>query len=126
MVNLWKRYGQKLRSIILLQFELVTFRFRYGRNRKPAISMISRFSDVSLSPEANYFYLWRPRDASINPGKIPTRLKQILFWKIATFRKSCLEIYGKDGHGNIWVNLSKSFMILDDLGSLVHLGKSIS
>ena len=33
MVNLWKRYAQKLHKIILLQFELITFRFAYGRNQ---------------------------------------------------------------------------------------------
>ena len=38
MVNLWKRYAQKLRSIILLQFELITFRFDYMRDRKPSFS----------------------------------------------------------------------------------------
>ena len=33
LVILWKRYGQKLRRIILFQFELITFRFAYEKNR---------------------------------------------------------------------------------------------
>ena len=43
MVTLWKRYGQKLRRIILLHFGLITFRFGYMRERKLLTSMISGF-----------------------------------------------------------------------------------
>ena len=57
MVNLWKRYALKLRSIILLQFELIPFRFAYGRTPKPIISMISGFLNVSFLPKTIYFYV---------------------------------------------------------------------
>ena len=77
MVNLWKRYGKKLRSNILLHFGLITFRFGYGRDRQPIISVISGFSDVSLSPKTNIIYLWRHQDTSNNPRTI-----QIIFWNI--------------------------------------------
>ena len=52
-----KRYGQKLRRIILLRFGLITFRFGYGRDRKPFIFMISGFLDVAISPKTIYFHL---------------------------------------------------------------------
>ena len=42
MVNLWKGYAQKLRGIILLQFELRTSRFHYWK------------SDVSLVKTIDY------------------------------------------------------------------------
>ena len=42
MVNLSKK---KLRSMILLHFGLITFRFAYGRDRQPLISMISGVRD---------------------------------------------------------------------------------
>ena len=73
--NVWKRYGQKLRRIILLPFGLVTFRFGYWRDRKPIIFMISGFLDVSLSPKTNMIYRWGHQDTSINPRKIPNHLK---------------------------------------------------
>ena len=58
MVNRWKRCVEKLRSTILFQFELITFRFGYMRTLKLFISMISGLSDVSPSPKNIYFYLW--------------------------------------------------------------------
>ena len=77
MVNLWKRYAQKLHIIILLQFELVTFRFACGRTLKPLISMILGFSDVSLNPKAIIFIVGPP-DTSKNP-KIPKSSKWWVF-----------------------------------------------
>ena len=66
VVNLWKRCAYKLCSIILLQFELLTFRFAYMRTLKLFISMIWGFSVVSLSPQTIYFYLWRHQDTPSN------------------------------------------------------------
>ena len=59
IANLLKIYAQKLRSVILLPFELITFRFVDGRTLKQLISVISGFSHESLSPKTNYLYLWR-------------------------------------------------------------------
>ena len=73
MVSLWKRYAYKLRGIILLHFELISFRFAYGRGLKPLISMISGVWDVSLSPKTNMIYLWRPQDTFNNSGTTPIR-----------------------------------------------------
>ena len=47
MTNLLKRYSQKLRSIILLHFKLMTFRFAYGGTMNPLIFMSSGFLDVT-------------------------------------------------------------------------------
>ena len=69
MVNFWKRYAQKLRNLILLQFELISVRFAYGRTRKPLISMISGFSDVSLSPKTIYLHLLRDQKPQNNSRK---------------------------------------------------------
>ena len=66
MVSLWKGYAKKLRSIILLQFELITFRIVYWKTLKPIISMVSGFLNVSLSPQTIYFYLWRDQDPPNN------------------------------------------------------------
>ena len=68
--NVYSKYYKrlaKIRRTILLHFGLVTFRFADTRALKPIISMISGFSDVSLSPKTNYFYLWRPQDTSKKP-----------------------------------------------------------
>ncbi len=40
IVHIIERIAGKLRRIILLQFGRVTFRFHYGRDRKPLIFMI--------------------------------------------------------------------------------------
>ena len=61
MEQLLKRYAQKLRRIILRQFELITFRFAHGRTLKPPIPMISGFLDVSLRPQTNYVFFGDPR-----------------------------------------------------------------
>ena len=42
--------------------------------------MVSGFLNVSLSPKTNYFYLWRPQDASNNSRK-PNDPKTHSFYK---------------------------------------------
>ena len=69
IVNLWKRYAKKLRSMILLQFELITFRFGYMITLNILMFMISGLLDVSLSPNTNIIYLWRPLGTSNNSRK---------------------------------------------------------
>ena len=96
LVNAWKRYGQKLHSIIMLQFEFVTLRFAYGRDRKPIISMISAFSDVSLSPKTNFIYLWRPQDTSNNSRKLPKHSKK-MFRILECLQIDKFGLVGKDG-----------------------------
>ena len=64
---LWKRYASKLRCIILLHFELITFRFAYMRTLKPLLSMISGHLDVSLSPKPISFIFWDTRIPKQNP-----------------------------------------------------------
>ena len=59
--------------MILLQFELVTFRFAYMRSLKPFISMISGLLDVSLSPKTIYCFLWRYQ----NPHNTSRKFKLI-------------------------------------------------
>ena len=66
MVNLGKRYGQKLRRIILRHFGLATSRFHYGRTIKPLIFMISGFSDVSMIRKTNYYVFGDPMIPRIN------------------------------------------------------------
>ena len=48
------------------------------RTFKPLISMISGFSNVSMSPKTIYFYLRRPQDTSNNSRKFPNHLKYIM------------------------------------------------
>ena len=54
MVLSQKRYVEKLRNIILLQFELTTFRFGYMRNLKPLISY--GFGTLGRVPEPQNQY----------------------------------------------------------------------
>ena len=96
MVSLWKRYGKKLWSIILLQFELITFRFAYGRTLKPLIVMMLGFSDVSLSPQTNIIYLLRPQESSIDQEN-QIIFKIYIFYKFRLWKCSGLEFIGKDG-----------------------------
>lgn len=60
MVHLWNRYAQKLRGIILLQFEIANFRFGYMRTLKPLICMISGILDVS-EPQNQYYFFGDPK-----------------------------------------------------------------
>ena len=41
--------------------------------------MISGLRDVSLAPNTNYFYLWRPQDTRQNPRKFEPFSKNIMF-----------------------------------------------
>ena len=77
-----KSIAGKLRRNILLHFGLVTFRFHYGRDRKPVIFMISGFSGVSLTPQTNTIYLWRHQDTSNNPKKPESFLTHIMLENI--------------------------------------------
>ena len=87
-----ERCDQKLRRIILLHFGLVTFRFHHGSPLKPFIFMISGFSDVSMTPQTNYFYLWIHQDTFKNARTHPeSLLKAIVFihiekWKVRTLQ----------------------------------------
>ena len=74
MVNLWKRYDQKLCSIIMLHSGLVTFRFGYGRDREPFISLISGFWDVSSTP---HFFFGDTRRAQTIQERIPNIFGEI-------------------------------------------------
>ena len=85
MVKLWRRYISKLRIIILLHFELVTFRFAYGRTLNLLISLISGFFDVSLSPETNIVHFLRHQNTSNNSRQFPTHSSEYIFWKSLIF-----------------------------------------
>ena len=91
MVNIIKRIARKLRIIILLHFGLVTCRFAYWRDRKPLISMISGFFDVSMTPKTNDFYLWRHQDTLKNPRKYTKTFSEMLLLEIASL-----------GHRQFW------------------------
>ena len=101
MVNLWKRYGKKLRIIMLLQFGLVTFRFGYGRTRQPRFSWFLDF--------------WHPWDPLFMDLNIPdhfriantkkTRFRENIFeyeiWNSEHFKESCnLEHFEISSLGN--------------------------
>ena len=76
---------------MLLHFGFVTFRFHYGRTRKPVIFMIFGFWDASTTPKTNIIYLWRHQDTSTNTRKIPN-----------PFRKYYCQKYQKLGTRNCW------------------------
>ena len=119
MVRLWKRYAQKLRSIFLLHFGLVTVRFGYGRNRTPLISMISGFLDVSFLPKTNYFYLWRPRDTSNNFKKNSQIILEIIFINLICLESSNL----KSWKGRVPTNRDGQYWIWDQyLGISINIG----
>ena len=68
MVNLWKRYGQKLRGITG-PCGSYNFSICLWENPRSPICMISGCSGVSLSPTSNIIYLWKPRHTSKNLRK---------------------------------------------------------
>ena len=63
IVNILKWIARRLCRIILLRFELVTFRVHYGRDRTPSFSW---FRDCRTCPwlpkPILFFYLWRHQD----------------------------------------------------------------
>ena len=69
MANLWKRYAQKLLSIILLQCELIAFRFAYGIDRKLRFSRLLFFWSpweplfVDLNVQITSQNLWKTQIA---------------------------------------------------------------
>ena len=85
MVSLWKRYGQKLRSIILLQLELITCRFHYWRTLKPLIFLISGFSDVLFG----VFYFYKSHFSILKILKMLDKTVAEASWRSAYF---CLQI----------------------------------
>ena len=101
VVNLRKRCAWTLRSIVLLQFGLVTFRLAYWKDRKPFISLISGFSDMSLSFKTNIMYCLRPRIAQQIKEKYQILINMLL--EISKFWKShFLESLGKTGTRKSW------------------------
>ena len=62
IVNIIKRIVKKLRIIILFHLGFETFRFHYGRTRKPFIFMMFGSLDVSMGPETNMIHPWRHQD----------------------------------------------------------------
>ena len=54
------------------------------RTLNPIISMISGFSDVSLSPKTIYFYIWRDQNPPNNSSKIPNRFGKLYVFAIST------------------------------------------
>ena len=89
MVDLWKRYGQKLRTIILLHFTLVTPRFAYGRDQKPSHFHDFGFLDVSTTPKTNYFIFG---DTRILKNKIK-KLTESLLQNVMFVSLEMLETY---------------------------------
>ena len=57
IVNFDKRVAKKLCIIILLHFELISFRFHFGKTWQVIILMILGFLDVSITPKANSCWL---------------------------------------------------------------------
>ena len=53
LVNFVKNVAPKLCRIILLHVGLVTFRFHFGKARKPIMFMVFGFLDVSMTPKTN-------------------------------------------------------------------------
>ena len=98
MVRLWRRYDQRLRSIILLHFGLVTFRFGYGRDRN---SSFLRF-------RALWTCTWVPKRILFIVGgtRIPQQIQeapQTNFWKYCfvmfqSFGNRHFWFVGKEGH----------------------------
>ena len=54
IVNAKERLAQKLRSIILFNFGLITFRSHFGKTRTPLMFMIFALVDVTMVPSTNY------------------------------------------------------------------------
>ena len=125
MVILWKRYGQKLRRILLLHFGSVIFQCHYGRDRKPFMFMISGFLDVSMSPKTNYVYLWRHQETSNNSRVPDTLFEKKKFANLKKWTSHILETLGKRWGRRIpTTRLSNSLKILN-VGSISwNLSKS--
>ena len=97
--TLRKRYGQKLRRIILLHLGLVFFRFAYGRDRNPLKSKLSGLPDVSLSSNTIYFYLLRLQEISNDSRKFP-KLFLLLLDISELWKSGILKMLGKMGAVN--------------------------
>ena len=66
MVNLWKRYVEKLRNIILLQFELIASRFALGRDLNSSVLWFRDFLTRTRAPQPIWFILGDTRIPNIN------------------------------------------------------------
>ena len=89
--------------------------------RKPLNFLISGFLDVPLTPKTNYVFfvnLLRHQDTANNPRSNSKSLNsyfgKLKFWKI---------VFGKCWKIEAPSYLSTSWIITDDLGTLVNLGK---
>ena len=79
-VNLWKIYARKLRGIILLQFELITFRFAYGRSQNSSCLWFLDFWTCPFFPKPIIFIFGDTRTPKTKQ-EIPTYFRKILFYK---------------------------------------------
>ena len=70
---------------------ILTFRFHYGKTRKPVMFMISGFLDVSMTPRTTQVHLWRHQDTSKKPRNPKSVLKNIILGNLI----------GKDGHRKV-------------------------
>ena len=82
--NIWNRYGQKLRRIILRRLGVVDFSM--GETENASFSWFLDFWTCPLLPKTNYFYFSRRQDTQNNPRTIPHNSNKI--WGIANFRTS--------------------------------------
>ena len=65
------------------------------------ISMISGFLNVSLSPKAIHFYLWRPHDSSRNLRTIQDHFDRYYVWKFQILRNPTVWNCWKNEHRQI-------------------------
>ena len=57
--------------------------------------MISGFSDVSLRPQTNIIYLWRPQDTSNNQRKYQNIFEEYIFGDLNVLEISIVDLLGK-------------------------------
>ena len=87
IVNIIQRLAKTLGIIILLHFGLATVRFHFGKTRKLIIFMIWGFSDVSMTPKTNAFYIWRHQYIPNNSRTIPIILESFCCWQCTVLAK---------------------------------------
>ena len=85
MVNSWKRYGQKLRRIILLPFELITFWFAYGKNENPSFLWFRDFRTCPWLPKPIIFIFGNTRIPQITRETTRSIFRKSYFWKSQHF-----------------------------------------
>ena len=94
IVNIRRRFGQKLCRTSLLHFGLVTFRLGYERDRTLFIFMISGLSDVSRTPRRHEETLTQTR-------KFKTASGHNMFASFEMLEIDEFENIAKDGHRQI-------------------------